>query len=614
MCTNRNIRGGRSRALSLIFGWIITSVLAQGPSCPVLNEADLSFELVKSTIQNPSCNVRTITDFLKILPASYRSQYAAFYRSRSIQGPFKADFKNPRVIIYGQAQSPKLIISINGDSKQPGNSGLEIAEINTAGGKDNLDVFKYYEANFPYSEDKINNRSWAEVQKDIKFSDANPSRCTACHGLPARPIYPGYPNWEGSFGSMHLGSPSDAELKGIKEYVEKVKAPGNSRYHQLETSSLLRATDLNGSHEPFFRESNSGLNFHLGNANAVRVARLAIKTPDYEKFRYALMGSFLRCNNFENFLAPQPKAALLGNIEKSFGLKANWPENKQNDLIKNIYIGPTFIISSLGKSNGDKNTFPEFAKQFRKDLGGSADFQRLQLDTFSIQGVSRADPLGANLRLIMEGRGINIDDWFLDLTQPTYRYHNGANAAGETIKELVKIDPGIDQKLLDPLKDYLKNSNSDSKESICQRLKQMSQKSLDGVEIPKLAANSKQNNSLANDETAKNEAPSTCGPRSGLVDRNQQLRAVADSCMAKNYPSVFTNRCARCHDQEKKDTMAPDIPFSNPQKMYGWLSEEGNKSLIRSRLLTSDEAQRMPPTRRLTKEELESVSNYITKH
>ena len=103
--------------------------------------------MVKSAIQNPQCHIRTVTAVLKILPESFRSKYSAFFRSRSLQGPFKADYENPRVIVIGSQPKPKFMLSFNGDPNQPGYLELEIADINTSGSKDDLGVFKYYGKN-----------------------------------------------------------------------------------------------------------------------------------------------------------------------------------------------------------------------------------------------------------------------------------------------------------------------------------------------------------------------------------------------------------------------------------------------------------------------------------
>jgi len=589
----------RGLFLSSLLGLLTAIAMAKSPSCPMLQEEQLSAAAVNALIKNPACNIRSIPDVLSHLPESYRKKYVNFYRSRSLQGPHETDYKNPRAVVVGE--NSNLMMTFNGDSKQAGNLGLEMVEINTEGGKDDLDVFKYYEVQFPYQDEKAKDKSWQDVQSHMSYSDANPKRCAACHGSPARPIYPGYPLWEGSFGSTHGRMPNDQppeEMKGLEEYLKKVRSPEASRYKLLpeaKNSDQMTASLMN----------NDSINGRLGNANGVRVARMMLKTPDYDKYKYALIGAFLRCEGFENFIPSAPRSSLLNNLENKYQLKAKWPESKQNEFINQVYLSRNlFLISDMGLTrNADREStpFPQYLKKFKQDMGGSEEFKRLQIDTFATQDIPRADPLGANLRMVMEGRGLNIDNWFLDLTQPTYRYHNGGAATEATLKELAKIDPSIDKSIAK----YFNGSylNSEAEKEVCNKVQQLSLKALDGVEVPKLP---KTKNS--DDLESHSSSDFLCEP-SDISDEVKKIKSVTDQSLDPKYPKTFTNTCAVCHDSAAK--IAPHIPFSSSSDMSHWLAKPENKALIKGKLLNPDETRRMPPTRKLEPDELKQVLNFI---
>ncbi len=538
------------------------------------------------------------------LPATYRRNYVEFFRSRSLQGPYETDYENPRALLF----SDKFIISFNGDPKQPGNLALEMAEIDKSGGKNDLNVIKYYEVEFPVHEDDVGNRSWQDIQSKIKYSSENPDKCKACHGDPARPIYPGYPIWDGSFASHHIDPQPPEELQGLQKYIDKVHGSKPSRYQQLTLGNYRPDMPLFDKYLNNNRMNHNVLNGILGEANEVRVARLAMKTPEYDKFKYALMGSFLRCDGFEDFLPKKTRTALLSNIENKFQLKTKWPPEKETGFINKIYLSDQlFLISDMGtyvKTPKEKITSEKYEKKFLQDLGGSEEFKRLQLDTFAIQNPVRADPLGADLRLIMEGRGINIDNWFLDLTQPTYRFHDGSNGAIPVIQELVKMDPTIDSSIAKYFRSERYPSDSEEK-TLCKNLKNLSQKKLAGTNIQTIPP--AKDTAVESQITTDNNR---CGVKSkDITVQIKELREKNSQNLEVKYPPTFTSTCKVCHDSEAK--IAPRIPFSSPAEMTAWLSKPENKALIKGKLLNPDETRRMPPTRKLSEQELSQILNFI---
>lgn len=118
-----------------------------------------------------------------------------------------------------------------------GNRGLELVEINTNGDQDGADIFRYFDIQFPHNDRDAENVSWIDVQKNISFSQANPPRCVVCHGQPARPIFPGYPQWEGAFGSKAHVNPSQKEVDGIESFQKNLISERQKSFSQNQKSN-----------------------------------------------------------------------------------------------------------------------------------------------------------------------------------------------------------------------------------------------------------------------------------------------------------------------------------------------------------------------------------------
>lgn len=547
-------------------------------ACPALQEKDLNYSAIKKLIQNPNCKIRSISDLLDVLPKSYLSHYSLMYRSRSLQGPHKDDYLNPRALVFGDLDKSKTVISFNGSPNQASHNGLEVLEINNQSGKQDVNIFKLYDIQFPLAEKDLGSLSWKNVQSKIAFSEANPPQCLTCHGQPVRPIFPSYPNWEGAFGSKAIGTVSNAEDEGMNAFINKVNSHEESRYQKLGKNFQAwgQATD-------FFEMQNEALNMSLGSVNAIRVARLIQQTPQYNKFRYAFLGAILKCDNFSELIPPNLRKDLFTNIESRIQLKSKWNQEKLNTFLKSIYNGTrlfniySWVYQEAPDGREDiKRSYPDFINNITQFTGESEEYNQLVIDTVSAQGENRGDPMSAGLRLLMEGRGYDMSNWFIDLTQPTYRFHNGNDAQGDAFSELLRNDLGIDSRLKDILLKH-NESNSISEKSqyihyLCQQIKPFSLKSLDGLRI------------------------SLSAPMQAENSNNK-------------YPNTFIKTCSQCHDSEHK--IAPPIPFKNSIKMSQWLLQGDHRMLLQDKILTSDETLRMPPTSFLKDSEKNEILKYL---
>lgn len=562
------------------------AIFASAEECPTLKANELTSEKVYSLTQIPSCNIKSVYDLIARLPESFRSDYALFYRSRSIQGPMRTDYKRPRVILagsdrdYGRSGQPVdrkkvFMLSFNsGSPDQPGGDSVEMVDIDTSGGRDDVNVFKYRDITFKDGQ--------------AKLSEPNPTKCKSCHGDPARGIYPGYPDWEGSFGSLHIGPLPPEEVAGFNDYKAALKEDPGSRYNLLPPP---------GNFGSFSRPENGNnvINGELGQANAIRVGRLLLRTPEFNKFKFAIAAGLLRCSKIESFIPKKLAKGLHGELERRFAFSKTLGSVRQIDSTyeemhkhKRYFLISDYIYKVSDKVNYSAK---EIKSTIRSQLGTSLEMERLYLNTFKVQGFSRADPLGANLRFLLEGRGLNIHNYFLDLMQPTYRFHNGGGAAEAAALELAKHDDDL-RKLIDD-----SNSRSESKRfsdpKACAKLK-----------IASLAALRDQDYKA--DSTTEAGICLTC--QSSTDPSTKNLKDVAQS--ATSAAHAFNSNCAHCHDSEFAH--APYIPFSNPDKFRGWLKTGENAAKVRERLVHPIEEKRMPQDKRLTDEDIGALIKFIS--
>ena len=176
-------------------------------------------------INNPDCGIGSVENILSWIERPYFSNYALVYRSRSLQGPHRVDYLNPRAIVYGTDQGfnlPNLIMAFNGSSAQPGFNSLEMMELNV-NAPSIEGLFNFFEVEFPGS----------GSPGPIRVSAFNPPKCIRCHGSPAKPVFDSYPFWPGVFGSMRFPTPHVINLESTHYSNFISRAARHSRYQFL---------------------------------------------------------------------------------------------------------------------------------------------------------------------------------------------------------------------------------------------------------------------------------------------------------------------------------------------------------------------------------------------
>jgi hypothetical protein len=239
--------------------------------------------------------VRSIEDLLPLLPASLRSRYVLVFASRSLQG---ASFEHPRVILFDP--DARFVLSFNGDAARPG-----FAAIETMAFDDATATFRLREVEFPDP---------SQPDTPVRFSAVNPAKCSLCHGDPARPVWDSYPFWPGAYGERYGQALSAAEKAGLARFLRE--QPTDPRYRQLldverfaDEKTFLphpRRRYEGGESLP----PNGELGEALGRLNAQALVHELAQRPQFETYKYALLGAMSNdCGSLGALFPPAQRAA-----------------------------------------------------------------------------------------------------------------------------------------------------------------------------------------------------------------------------------------------------------------------------------------------------------------
>ncbi len=448
------------------------------------------------------------------LTSTSLSRFTLFYESESIQGPHTADYMHPRAILATMNSNKQLMISFSGTPWSAGYLNLEVLQIDRNGGQPSDNVFQYYDIEFP-DEQFAKTKSWDQVQARIHVSPANPPQCAACHGHPARPIFQGYPTWLGSYGSYHY-VPQAEEKKKLNEFVSSIATVPDSRYRHLVFTSNY--TDpLEGILEG---DNNDDFNGTLADLNGLRVAKLMSRTPAFADYKFAIAGAYLDCWDYRSFFPAAVQQAIDKNLDTVFHLQDRYTAVEIKKALKPFFDnqdidGEIWGIAFQRDPNPGPNppppppptpTFTDFLNGLKRFYGNGLFFD-LAVDTFSKQTLHHTSGNAVKIRYVLEGRGVDISQWFLDLMQPTYRTMEGGNA-NEVIWPLLKSDPDF-SKFSDLINQITNQYQDNLIPLLCDGLKTESLSRLSHFVVPQLPPPR---------------------PFSG-----------------HGYPKLFANSCTKCH-------------------------------------------------------------------
>jgi hypothetical protein len=234
----------------------------------------LDFTSLQALLQHE--HIETIEQLLPVLPEAQRSHYTLMFESRSLQG---ASIDNPRVILFGP--DGRFILTFNGSPDQPGFSSVETME------------FDAYTQAF-----RLRELQFAEPGRGgtpIVVSEPNPTRCTRCHGSPARPVWDTMPLWPGAYGERYRASLSPEERAGLSAFLAKQPTHPRYRYlldaQRLSDPGAFRASAPSVYSGRAAEPPNAELAADLARLQSQAIARRLATQPLFPVYQYALLGA-----------------------------------------------------------------------------------------------------------------------------------------------------------------------------------------------------------------------------------------------------------------------------------------------------------------------------------
>lgn len=572
---------------------LLDKTIAENSFCSFSDDGSVGIEALSRIISNERCNVKSADDLLGLLPKSMRSRFVLIYRSQSLQGPRTPDFQNPRVILsssYDRKLKKRLYLSFNGKPTQANHNNIEVLEIDATVPSSSEDIFRYFDIKFP-SDKSSKAMKWESAHQQIVVSGPNPEKCVACHGHPAKPIFQSYPIWHGVYGSFHL-TINPKEKVELARFIENSRQNEDSRYRHLVFSDDYSAFYGDKNFGILTGQNNVEFNISLSVPNMQRVARAAQKTTDYRHYRAAMLGALLDCSDFMDFFTPTKRAAIDRNLESLLRLDQIYDKAKSETLLREFFnLGENqfgymieIVRKKLGLQMDDAVSWQDFSTTHLNLWNKSLTMNRLWLDTIERQGHHRADKGIAQIRYVMEGRNIDISNWFIDIKQPTYRMSDGFQWSEGLAWAIINEDAELEKfRNLAKKSNFLgsdydaSNGNSEAEEFRTQLCSNLRSESLNTMKsAPEV------NTSYVNNFTE-------------IVQKGE-------------FPKTFINTCARCHTSQ---TIGPTIPFLDATHFKAWYLDGDNRDKIYYRLTTKDPLDSMPLDDHLEEDELANILQYL---
>lgn len=286
------------------------------------------------------------TAFLSQLPKAYRTNYAVMFESGAAQESSEED---PRGIFFGE----DIVVAFNGNPSHQRYENVEVMHLNPHTARTEL-------------RETIRN----EGTGSVKLSQPNPKLCAECHGPTSDPYskWMSYNFWQGAVAGHEdvLRGNTTKEGKSLGKLMGK--AQSHERYKLMEDLKTHFTPEKDLAHA-----NNGQLNRVLNLHSMVRMLRLMAATPNFCKFRYAVLGAVAGCKDIVSFI----------------------PEGVRKDF--SDYGGIAENTKQLGV---------KLKEEFKKAYPQPSE-QSDPLVFFEESSI-------ANLRYLFEGRGIRMKGWSTD--------------------------------------------------------------------------------------------------------------------------------------------------------------------------------------------------------
>jgi hypothetical protein len=480
-------------------------------------------------------HITKIESLLPLLPEDLRAHFTLVHKSESrMQG---ASEENPRAVIFGS--TGRLILTFNGDKSQLGFNVVEALSFDNASKKFELNEIDFSKPN------------------QVRFSETNPAKCTACHGFDPRPIWNEYRFWPGVFGAhddylkpggaIESGIPSpdqtdSPELKKFKSF--RRSALSHPRYRYLGWNTEDECFPYHCKPDPFNKSLSNSPNSILTLVNvlnnSIAISDRVSRSSNFNNFKYTLVYT-LSCQGVtegENpYLKWMSRSASLPDHEL-------WVSNRKSWLMENILSNSP--LSFFGIEYGASST----ALRFDSDGDKAERKQNYPLvSEFPNRGAFTNSPIGS---------GMSLDG------------SSNSFVTLQLIRIIAKNDPSLNEMMLSKSgwNAFFKSSAMGQTEVTYEVSKDL----MDYIDQEKALIDPSARNSFCEYFKSKSNMESkssVIAPGAEAPATERLLNFIEDN---PGDQILKNSGCITCHDTPSIST-APKIPFGNAHQFANYIKE-----------------------------------------
>jgi hypothetical protein len=450
-------------------------------------------------LQSNKAKIRDIGDLICCLPKEYQSNFVVGYDSIAGQ---PGSIQSPRILMFNQLRDPKKMDFISNELR---------AIVTANGGDPSLMQFNNLEAMFnPSDKKEVELRDYELQNGNVHMSGPNPESCMNCHssmaGEPGGPRanFEPFGNWTRFLDGI---IPCSETEKNLMTEIQ------NKTYQKIVENPRFRCLDHSKIKDGQF-DLLSQLDIPLRKISNRRTAQIVKSTPDYQSYKYAILGAGL-CRNFQEESFNDPSTWLPPEVKKrhhsrelmSKDVREStdiWKtlkdgtekeraafivmEEKQKKMISDFQLGKipqvdfyrgafcgskltqTIRLGGVEQKVDAIDSSILFARKYIPD-----SLHRIFVDGL-LKKMRNSGANDADIRYLFEGRGIDTSGWNRSATPGG----NSKDGLQDLVEDLLALEPKLSPlKSIEPaIKNLEKIDNLKEKISLqtklCKKLRDMS--------------------------------------------------------------------------------------------------------------------------------------------
>lgn len=406
----------------------------------------MSPEGLAAWMRGNSSTVKTAEDFICCLPKSYRKRIFIAHASQAGQN--------------GSPESPRVFF-VNGDlfsAAQP----QDVMILTVNGGAEYLNQRSNVEAAFYRAKsEKLEFYDGSIEGETMHLSGRNPEQCMICHGesgteskYGSKSIFDPFGHWPRFVGGAVKCFPEEDKIQLYQQKLALKAVRDLPRFRCVDKEGIdedIKKLEIGESREASLNTTGAfaGFDAFLFGINGKRVARIVRDTPDFEAYKYAIVGSEKCADFLDKFDSWIPKEIQKHHTQLATVSKAAASYKTEDDLKRIVEdakargaaqrekVKRTFEAVIGDKKNGLEPSSIPFACQNLNLADAEKGIEQLPamiktvhndtLRKYFIDQMLKTKPLqirggtSAVTRYLFEGRGIDMSNWGMEPLPGEYK-------------------------------------------------------------------------------------------------------------------------------------------------------------------------------------------------